>query len=66
VVSYPRILFDRPADRFCQDLIDQEGVFLLPASSFEMEGFVRIGFGIAHEGFVEALDRIDWYLNENI
>lgn len=64
VVSYPRILFDRPADRFCQDLIDQEGVFLLPASSFEMEGYVRLGFGIGHEGFVEALDRIDRYLNK--
>ncbi|MDX1764978.1 MAG: aminotransferase class I/II-fold pyridoxal phosphate-dependent enzyme, partial [bacterium] len=62
VVSYPRIRFDLSADRFCQDLIDREGVFLLPASSFEMEGFVRLGFGIPHRDFSEALERLGRYV----
>ncbi|PIV84040.1 MAG: aspartate aminotransferase [Nitrospirae bacterium CG17_big_fil_post_rev_8_21_14_2_50_50_9] len=64
VVSYPRILLDMDADRFCQDLIDRQGVFLLPAGSFEMEGHVRIGFGIRHDAFLEALDRLDRYLKD--
>ncbi|MEK6776869.1 MAG: aminotransferase class I/II-fold pyridoxal phosphate-dependent enzyme [bacterium] len=64
VVSYPKILFGMDADRFCQDLIDRQGVFLLPASSFEMEGHVRLGFGIRHGEFLEALDRLDRYLKE--
>lgn len=62
VVSYPRTRFDLPSDRFCQDLIDQEGVFMLPASSFEMEGSVRLGFGIPHRDFAEALERLGRYL----
>jgi aspartate/methionine/tyrosine aminotransferase len=64
VVCYPKILFDLPADRFCRDLIDKEGVFLLPASSFEMEGYVRLGFGIDHRDFSEAMDRVDRYLGQ--
>lgn len=62
VVSYPRIRFDLPSDRFCQDLIDREGVFMLPASSFEMEGAVRLGFGIPHGDLVEALTKLGNYL----
>ena len=45
-IGFPRLRSDLPADRFCAELVEAEGVLLLPASTFGHAGnHVRIGFG---------------------
>jgi aspartate/methionine/tyrosine aminotransferase len=61
VVSFPRFDLDMTSDELCQRLIREADVFCLPASSFEMEGHVRLGFGMENNVFIPALERLgDW------
>jgi aspartate/methionine/tyrosine aminotransferase len=47
-VGFPRILSGIPADAFCEELVESEGVLLLPGSVFEITGeHFRIGLGRA-------------------
>lgn len=59
-VGFPRLLDDRAGaiDRFCDELVEQEGVLLLPGSKFGLDGnHFRIGFGRAD--MPEALERLE-------
>ena len=57
-VGFPRILGGIPADTFCEELIESEGVLLLPGSAFEITGeHFRIGLGRAD--LPEALARLE-------
>ncbi|TGL21897.1 pyridoxal phosphate-dependent aminotransferase [Leptospira yanagawae] len=49
----PRIRSEDYADRLYQ----RTGVFVLPGSNFEMEGFLRIGFGAKEDVFLKGLKR---------
>ncbi|TGL53027.1 pyridoxal phosphate-dependent aminotransferase [Leptospira kemamanensis] len=49
----PGIRSEDYADR----LMERTGVFVLPGSNFEMEGFLRIGFGAKEDVFLEGLKR---------
>ncbi|MBF8289237.1 MAG: Aminotransferase [Chloroflexi bacterium] len=47
-IGFPRLRADLDADRFCAELVEAEGVLLLPGSRFAHPGnHVRIGFGRA-------------------
>lgn len=43
-IGLPRLLVG-DAQIFCNQLMEEEGIMLLPSSVYEIEGFVRIGFG---------------------
>ncbi|MBU0651007.1 aminotransferase class I/II-fold pyridoxal phosphate-dependent enzyme [bacterium] len=59
VVSFLKFREECKSDDFCRKLIEEQSVFLLPGTSFEMDGFVRLGFGYSENNvFEQALERI--------
>lgn len=59
-VAFPRLLTDAEAgiDRFCEELVQSEGVLLLPGSRFgDTDNHFRIGFG--RIDLPEALERLE-------
>lgn len=61
-IAFPRLLGDVPIDRFAADLVEAEGVLLLPGSQFGHPGnHFRIGFG--RTNLPEALGRLEAYLD---
>ena len=61
-VAFPRLLGDVPIDKFAADLVEAEGVLLLPDSQFGHPGnHFRIGFG--RENLPAALSRLDAFVD---
>lgn len=57
-IGFPRLLADASAERFAAELVDEEGVMLLPGSVYGHPGnHLRLGFG--RRNFPEALERLD-------
>ncbi len=57
-IGFPRLLSDVPAERFAAELVDEEGVMLLPGSVYGHPGnHFRLGFG--RRDFPMALERFD-------
>jgi aspartate/methionine/tyrosine aminotransferase len=60
-VAFPRWRSERSVEAFCQDLLDQQGVMIVPGSVFEFPGnHFRIGLG--RRNLAEGLERVDDYL----
>ncbi|PLV56276.1 aspartate aminotransferase [Thermotoga sp. SG1] len=59
------LFFKVPGDdvEFCEKLLEEKKVALVPGSSFLKPGFVRLSFAISTERLAEALDRIEDFLN---
>jgi len=62
VVTFPFLPEGISSDSFCRRLIEEESVFILPGSSFEMDGYVRLNFGVRREKFANAIERISAFL----
>ena len=61
-VAFPRLLGEVPIDQFAADLVQAEGVLLLPASQFGYPGnHFRIGFG--RENMPHALAGLEAYID---
>lgn len=64
-IGFPRLVADVPIDRFAADLVEAEGVLLLPGSQFQHPGnHFRIGFG--RENLPEALARLDAFVERTL
>jgi aspartate/methionine/tyrosine aminotransferase len=60
-VAFPRWLGARGVESFCQDMLDQQGVMIVPSSIFEFPGdHFRIGLG--RKNLAQALARVGDYL----
>lgn len=64
VVAFPRYHRQTGSEELARELIEKYGVFVLPGSSFEVEGHIRINLGQPPEAFEEALGHIHTYLRE--
>ncbi|MHB9030767.1 MAG: aminotransferase class I/II-fold pyridoxal phosphate-dependent enzyme [Candidatus Latescibacterota bacterium] len=64
VVAWPSYDYDLPSNDFARGLIQKHGVFVLPGSSFEMEGCFRINLGQPPASFADALARLREYCLE--
>jgi len=60
--AFLRYKMDIPSKDLCLRLIQDKGVFLVPAYCFEMEGFVRIGYGCRTETLEAGLSRFKDFL----
>lgn len=49
--------------KFCERLLEEKKVALVPGSAFLKPGFVRLSFATSIERLTEALDRIEDFLN---
>jgi aspartate/methionine/tyrosine aminotransferase len=62
-ITLAELLLDMPIDQFAADLVNREGVMIVPASQFEMEGnYFRLGFG--RRNMPEALEHFEAFLQE--
>jgi aspartate/methionine/tyrosine aminotransferase len=60
-VAFPRLLIQDDVDQFCQDLLEVEGVLLMPGSIFNYnKPHFRIGFG--RKNMAEALLQFEEYI----
>jgi len=60
-IAFPRLLLQQPVEEFAQQLVEQEGVMLLPGTVYDHPGnHFRIGFGRAN--MPEALARLEHFL----
>lgn len=60
-VGFPRLKGDTPVGAFCQALVEQEGVLLLPGDVYDFPGgHFRLGFG--RESLPEGLARLERFL----
>lgn len=58
VVAFPRFDYGVSSDDFARNIIERNGVFVLPGSAFETEGYFRINLGQQPAVFREALELI--------
>jgi aspartate/methionine/tyrosine aminotransferase len=60
-IAFPRWVADTPVEQFCQAVLDQQNVMIVPGSIFDFPGnHFRVGLG--RENFAEALQRVSDYL----
>jgi aspartate/methionine/tyrosine aminotransferase len=60
-VAFPQWLGDGSVEHFCQRLLDDQGVMLVPGSIFDFPGdHFRLGLG--RKNFPEAIERVKEYL----
>lgn len=48
---------------FCKDLLEKQGVALVPGVAFGMEGYARFSFACGEEQIIEGVKRIEAYVN---
>jgi aspartate/methionine/tyrosine aminotransferase len=61
-VCFPRLLTTDDAERFCQTLVEEASIMLVPSTLFDYGGrHVRVGFG--RESFPQALERLAEHLD---
>ena len=64
-IGFPRLLADHPTDRFAADLVEGEGVMLLPGGVYGHPGnHFRLGFG--RRDFPQALERLDRFAERRL
>ena len=49
---------------FCKQLLESQGVALVPGSAFGAEGFVRMSFACNEKQIIEGIKRIECFINE--
>ena len=49
---------------FCKQLLESQGVALVPGSAFGAEGFVRMSFACNEGQIIEGIKRIECFINE--
>lgn len=61
LVAFPKLLKGIQSQEYAIQLMEERSVFVLPGSSFEKEGFIRVGFGELTEKFQEGIFRwLEW------
>ena len=62
-IAFPKWLGNQPVDGFCQNILDKQGVMIVPGSLFDFPGnHFRVGLG--RKNLPEALERVAAYLNK--
>ncbi len=63
-IAFPRWAADTPIEQFCQDVLEQQNVMIVPGSIFDYPGnHFRLGLG--RQNFAEALQRVSDYLKSS-
>ncbi|MGL2390709.1 aminotransferase class I/II-fold pyridoxal phosphate-dependent enzyme, partial [Helicobacter pylori] len=44
--------------RFCHELLEKEGVALVPGKAFGLEGYIRLSFACSEEQIEKGIERI--------
>ena len=60
-VSFLQLPGGVDSTRFAIDLLNETGIFFVPGSTFEMEGYVRLGLAKKHQNLKETLTLLDGF-----
>jgi aspartate/methionine/tyrosine aminotransferase len=61
-IAFPRLELNQSIESFCQDVLEQKNIMLVPGSIFDVPGnFFRLGLG--RKNFGEAIDQLAAYLH---
>jgi aspartate/methionine/tyrosine aminotransferase len=52
-------------EEFCVDILNKNGVVLVPGNAFGMDNFVRMTYAASLENLQKGLDRLQQYINKN-
>jgi aspartate/methionine/tyrosine aminotransferase len=61
-IAFPEWLGQDNVDDFCQNVLDQQGIMIVPGSMFNYSG-KRFRIGLGRKNFSEALEHFDEFLN---
>lgn len=53
-----------PSDVLARELLEQEGIFFVPGSCFDKEGYLRLGLGQQHENLPAVLERLERFMTK--
>ncbi len=63
-VAFPAWLGEKPVEQFCQEILEKQGVMIVPGSLFDFPGnHFRVGLG--RRNFPQALERLVTHLKES-
>jgi aspartate/methionine/tyrosine aminotransferase len=62
--AFIKMEFDMPSFDFCQKLLRETGVMLVPGSAMQMEGFVRMGYAYEPKLLSVGLEKISEFTKE--
>ncbi len=63
-VAFPKWLGEMPVEQFCQEVLEKQGVMIVPGSLFDFPGdHFRVGLG--RKNFPEAVELVGRYLEED-
>ncbi len=66
---FPRLLTDPQkldTNRFCSDLLEEEGVAVIPGSAFGAEGYIRISFAASEDDIRRGIHRLKEFLHRRL
>lgn len=63
-IVFPRYNLDINSTVFIEKLREEKSVLLVPGDHFEMDGYIRFGYGEREDYLKEALQRVEEALNE--
>lgn len=64
-IAFPGLKLEQNVESFCLDLLDKQGVLLLPGNYYDFgDKNFRVGFG--RKNMPEALERLEAYITENL
>jgi aspartate/methionine/tyrosine aminotransferase len=63
-ICFARFKGARDAAQFCDDVVRDAGVMLLPGTVYDEPGYIRFGYG--RRNMPEALEKLDAYLDRNV
>lgn len=65
-IAFPKLMLEEGSDAFCSDLVDKQGVMLLPSTVYDYhDNHVRFGFG--RKNMPDVIRQLELYLqNKNL
>jgi len=62
---FPRLLIDADPDtaKFCSELLEEEGLAVIPGSAFGAEGYIRLSFAASDDDIREGVNRLRRFLH---
>ncbi|MHA1367333.1 MAG: aminotransferase class I/II-fold pyridoxal phosphate-dependent enzyme [Candidatus Heimdallarchaeota archaeon] len=63
-VGFMKLNLDMPSEEFCRKFVEEKSTFLVPGTCFELEGFLRVGFGNNTKVLKAGLLRLTEFLDE--
>ncbi len=59
---FPRLPAEKDTAAFCSELLEEEGLAVIPGSAFGAEGFIRLSFAASDDDIREGVNRLNRFL----